>query len=157
MNYLEAFLKERTRAEKPHTLTDKADKTPSVSFGSESPAPPSTSFCTPRSARDRQRWSDHARPPVPLRRCGSLVCVTCHAYGPSPHREDCASPRFDPCCSPWFWLSSHGAIKCVACAAPADLGLVEAWVLARETGEGDDGWQIPSEILSLLRITSPPQ
>src|SRR5277367_3722585 len=25
----------------------------------------------------------------------------------------------------WFWLSSHGAIKCVACCAPNVLGLVE--------------------------------
>jgi len=42
----------------------------------------------------------------------------------------------------------------VACAAPRDLSLIEAWILARETGEGDDGWRIPSEILSLLHIAS---
>jgi len=51
-------------------------------------------------------------------------------------------------------LSPRGAIKCVAWAAPADLSLVEAWVLARETGEGEDGWLIPGEILSLLHVTS---
>jgi len=42
----------------------------------------------------------------------------------------------------------------VACAAPTDLGLVEAWVLARETDEGEDGWRIPGEILSLLHVMS---
>ncbi len=42
-------------------------------------------------------------------------------------------------------------------ATPSDLGLVQAWVLARETGEGDDGWRIPGEILSLLYVMSPPQ
>jgi hypothetical protein len=26
--------------------------------------------------------------------------------------------------------------------------------LARETGEGDDGWWIPGEILSLLHVTA---
>ena len=62
-----------------------------------------------------------------------------------------------PCRSRWFWLSSHGAIKCIACAAPADLELVEAWVLARETGEGADGWRIPGEILSMLHVASSPQ
>jgi hypothetical protein len=152
MNYLESFLKERSCAEKPQTLTAKADKTPSVSFGSDSSAPPSTSFGTPPSVRDRQRWPDHACPPAPLRRCGSLVCLACHTHGPSPHREDCASPRFDPCPSPWFWLSSQGAIKCVACAAPADLALVQAWVLARAIGEEAHGIQVPDEILSLLRV-----
>jgi hypothetical protein len=35
MNYLEAFLKGNIRAVKPGTLTDKADKSASVSFGSE--------------------------------------------------------------------------------------------------------------------------
>jgi hypothetical protein len=30
-------------------------------------------------------------------------------------------------------------------------------VLARETGEGDDGLRIPGEILSLLHVASPPQ
>jgi hypothetical protein len=30
-------------------------------------------------------------------------------------------------------------------------------VLARETGEGEDGWLIPGEILSLLHVTSQPQ
>jgi hypothetical protein len=102
-------------------------------------------------------WPERLRPEFPLRRCGSLVCQTCHAHSPSSHCEGCISPRFDPCSSRWFWLSPYGAIKCVACAAPADLGLVEAWVLARETGEGGDGWRIPCEILSLLHVTSPPQ
>jgi hypothetical protein len=36
MNYLQAFLKEKTHAEKPHIPTDKTDKTRSVSFVSES-------------------------------------------------------------------------------------------------------------------------
>jgi hypothetical protein len=30
-------------------------------------------------------------------------------------------------------------------------------VLARETGEGDDGWRIPSEILMLLHVETPIQ
>ncbi len=105
----------------------------------------------------RNRWLGHTRAPVPLRRCGALVCRTCHAHCPSPHRDDCTFPRFDDCRSRWFWLSPHGAIKCVACNTPADLALVEAWVLARETGEGEDGWRIPSELLSLLHVTSPQQ
>jgi hypothetical protein len=106
---------------------------------------------------ERSRYPERARPPVPLRRCGSLVCRSCHVLSPSQHREDCAFPRFDVCRSRWFWLSAHGAIKCVACAAPPDLALIEAWILARETGEGDDGWRIPNEILSLLHIAWPPQ
>jgi tubulysin polyketide synthase-like protein len=106
---------------------------------------------------ERNRWSERPRPPMPLPRCGALVCPVCHVRSPSPHREGCAFPRFDPCRSRWFWLSPHGAIKCVACATPPDMTLVEAWVLARETGEGDDGWRIPGEILSLLHFTSPPQ
>jgi hypothetical protein len=96
-----------------------------------------------------------AHPSLPLRRCGSLVCRGCHAHSPDPHREGCWAPRFEPCRSRWFWLSPHRAIKCVACASPVDLALVEAWVLARETGEGDDGWRIPGEILSLLHVETP--
>ena len=108
--------------------------------------------------QERNRWpSERPHAPLPLRRCGSPVCRTCHFHSPSPHRDECAFPRFEPCLSRWFWLSPHSAIKCVACDAPADLELVEAWVLARETGEGDDGWCIPGEILSLLHITSPTQ
>src|SRR5713226_1609241 len=61
---------------------------------------------------------------------GVSLIRTCHVLSPSPHREGCAFPRFQPCGSRWFWLSPRGAIKCVACAAPADLSLVEAWVLA---------------------------
>jgi TubC N-terminal docking domain len=98
-----------------------------------------------------------AYPGLPLRRCGSLVCRGCHAHSPGPHREGCWAPRFEPCHSRWFWLSPYRAIKCVACASPADLALVEAWVLARETGEGDDGWRMPGEILSLLHISTPMQ
>jgi hypothetical protein len=108
-------------------------------------------------AQARSRWPSRLRAPLPLRRCAALVCRTCHIHSPSPHREDCAFPCFEPCCSRWFWLSPHGAIKCVACDSPADLILVEAWVMARETGEGDDGWRIPGEILSLFRIASLPQ
>jgi tubulysin polyketide synthase-like protein len=103
-------------------------------------------------APERNRWPEQPRPPLPLRRCCALVCRTCHLHSPTPHREDCASLFFEPCGSRWFWLSPHGAIKCVACAAPVDLTLVEAWVLARETGEGSDGYRIPAEILSLLHI-----
>jgi hypothetical protein len=88
---------------------------------------------------------------------GALLSGPATFFSPSPHREGCAFPRFQPCGSRWFWLSPRGAIKCVACAAPADLSLVEAWVLARETGEGEDGWLIPGEILSLLHVTSQPQ
>ena len=99
-----------------------------------------------------ERYPRDWRAPMHLRRCGALICRACGALSPSPHREGCALPRFDSCRSRWFWLSPHGAIKCVACVAPADLGLVEAWVLARETGEGDDGYRIPAEILSLLRV-----
>jgi hypothetical protein len=98
-----------------------------------------------------------ASPALPLRRCGALVCRDCRAHSPGPHREGCRAPHFEPCGSRWFWMSPHRAIKCVACAVPADLELVEAWVLARETGEGDDGWRISDEILSLLHIETPMQ
>jgi hypothetical protein len=104
-----------------------------------------------------ERYPRDWRAPMPLRRCGALICRTCHVHSPSPHRENCAFPRFVRCRSRWYWLSLHGAVKCVACATPSDLGLVQAWVLARETGEGDDGWRIPGEILSLLYVMSPPQ
>jgi hypothetical protein len=90
-----------------------------------------------------------------IRRCGALVCASCHAHGG--HRAGCPLPHREPCGSRWFWLSPHGAIKCVACESPADLAIVEAWVMARETGEGDRGFDIPSEILSLLHITNPAQ
>lgn len=99
-----------------------------------------------------ERYSRDWRVSMPLRRCGALVCRDCHAHSPGPHREGCRAPRFGPCRSRWFWLSPYRAIKCVACSAPADLDLVEGWVLARETGEGDDGWRIPDEILSLLHV-----
>ena len=105
-------------------------------------------------ALERNQWPEPGHPRMPLRRCGALVCRTCHVHRPSPHREGCAFPRFEHCGSRWFWLSRHGAIKCVACAAPADLALVEAWVLARED---DPGYRIPPEILSLLHITTPIQ
>jgi hypothetical protein len=107
--------------------------------------------------QERNRWPVRFRAPMPLRRCGALVCRTCHVHSPSPHREGCAFPQFDPCRSRWFWLSPHGAIKCIACAAPSSLELVEAWVLARETGEGADGWRIPGEILSALHVHAPLQ
>ena len=38
---------------------------------------------------------------------------------------------------------------------PTDLALVEAWILARESGEGAYGFMIPGEILSLLHVASP--
>jgi hypothetical protein len=84
-----------------------------------------------------------------------MVCRDCRTHSPSLHREGCRAPRFEPCRSRWFWLSPYRALKCVACANPSDVALVEAWVLARETGEGDDGWRIPGEILSLLHIATP--
>jgi hypothetical protein len=96
-------------------------------------------------------------PAFPLRRCGAMVCRDCRTHSPSLHREGCRAPRFEPCRSRWFWLSPYRALKCVACANPSDVALVEAWVLARETGEGDDGWRIPGEILSLLHIATPMQ
>lgn len=96
-------------------------------------------------------------PTLPLHRCGALVCRDCNANSPARHRAGCRVPSVEPCGSRWFWLSSHRALKCVACSAPADLALVEAWVLAHETGEGDDGWRIPGEIFSLLHVTGPPQ
>jgi hypothetical protein len=60
------------------------------------------------------------------------------------------APKLEPC-------HVCGAKKCGARSNPADLGLVELWVPARETGEGDDDWRIPNEILALLCIASPPQ
>jgi hypothetical protein len=98
-----------------------------------------------------------AYPALPLRRCGAMVCRDCHTHSSSPHREGCQTPRFEPCGSPWYWLSPYRAIKCVACEGPTNLSLVEGWVMARETGEGDDGWRIPGEILSLLHIATPMQ
>lgn len=91
-------------------------------------------------------------PVSPLRRCGALVCRDCHAHSPSPHREGCQTPSFEPCGSRWYWLSPFRAIKCVFCEGPTNLALVEAWVLARETGEGDDGWRIPGEIQQHLDV-----
>jgi len=108
----------------------------------------------PEGSRPLDRYPDRWRSPMPLRPCGALFCRACHVRGPSPHREGCAFPRLDPCGCLWFWLSSHGAIKCCACDPPTDLVLAEAWVLARETG---DDWRIPGEILSLLHIRMPRQ
>jgi hypothetical protein len=78
-------------------------------------------------------------------------------HSPSRRKPDCPFLRFDPCRSRWFWLSPYGAIKCVACETPTQLSLVEAWILARETGQGADGFGIPGEILCLLRVASPSQ
>jgi hypothetical protein len=111
----------------------------------------------PRVWQERNRWSDGARPPLPLHRCGALFCRTCHVLSPSAHRAGCDFKRFDPCGSRWFWLSAHGAIKCVGCSAPSDLALVEAWVLAHKTGEEGNGQEIPAEVLSLLQISAPIQ
>jgi hypothetical protein len=112
---------------------------------------------SPRVRQERNRWRDKPCQPMPLRRCGALVCRTCGAHSPSAHNGDCPAPPFDLCHSPWFWLSPHGAIKCVACSAPSDLALVEAWVLAHETGEVGHGERIPAEVLSLLHINGPIQ
>jgi hypothetical protein len=150
MNYLRSFLEEKKRTEKPVHLPDKTAKTGSVSFVSESSTGSGASSDLFTSEIDRNRWPETARLPLPLQRCGSLVCPSCRVHSPSPHKSDCESPRFEACRSRWFWLSSHGAIKCVACAAPDNLGLIDAWVLARENGEGNDGFGIPSEVLSLL-------
>ncbi len=97
---------------------------------------------------ERNRWPDRPRPPMPLRRCGSLTCRACRTHSPFPHRANCAAPRLEPCRSRWFWLSPHGAIKCCACDPPADLSLAEAWVLARE-GESQP---IPPEILQMFGV-----
>jgi hypothetical protein len=99
---------------------------------------------------ESNRWPEAALKPLPLRRCGSLVCPSCRAHRPSAHKPDCISSKFEACRSPWFWLSPRGAIKCIACAAPDDLGLIEAWVLARENEEAEDDLRIPCEILALM-------
>jgi hypothetical protein len=106
---------------------------------------------------ERSRWSGGARPRLPLRKCGSLICRACGTHSPSAHRVGCVAPPLEPCLSRWFWLSPHGAIKCCSCAAPTDLSIVEAWILARQTGDGVDGFGIPEEILSLLQSASPLQ
>jgi hypothetical protein len=96
------------------------------------------------------RLPERPREPLPLRRCGALVCRTCDTLSPSTHREGCSFPRYDLCGSRWFWLSSHRAIKCISCSGTADLSLVDAWVLAREDS-------IPPEILSLVHVAGPEQ
>jgi hypothetical protein len=98
---------------------------------------------------ERNRWLGKIRKPLLLRRCGSLACRSCKVHSPSSHKGGCESLRFEPCRSRWFWLSPQGAIKCIACAPPDDLGLIEAWVLARDVSQGTDGF-VPSEVLSLL-------
>ncbi len=112
------------------------------------PAPPSRPSDEPGPEPAHNRWPERTRPPLPLRRCGSLVCRACGAHSPSPHSADCPVPRFETCRSCWFWLSSHGAIKCCACDPPASLSLAEAWVLARE----DEGQRVPQEIFSMLHV-----
>jgi hypothetical protein len=47
-------------------------------------------------------------------------------------------------------MSAYRAVKCVACEGPANLSLVEGWVLARER-------EIPDEILKLLNVETPAQ
>jgi hypothetical protein len=59
MTYLEAFLKEKTRAAERHTPTDKTAKTASVSSGSEPLARSSTSFSpSPSSQRAEATGGD---------------------------------------------------------------------------------------------------
>jgi hypothetical protein len=157
MNYLQSFIEEKKRAERAQAPADETDKTRSVSFGGESRDRSSATFFQNQDTEQRLRWPEHARPANSLRRCGALICQSCNAHSPSRHQEGCAFPRFEACRSRWFWLSAQGAIKCVACAAPDDLTLVEAWILARETGDGGDGLGIPGEILSLLHTGSPIQ
>jgi hypothetical protein len=89
-------------------------------------------------------------PMAPLRACGALVCPDCRIHVPSPHRETCRAPRVRPCGSRWFWLSPCRAIKCVACAGPTDLSMVEGWVMARES-------EVPEEIFKLLTVETPAQ
>jgi hypothetical protein len=120
---------------------------PSVGLSLSTPPPASPDGGVEEAARPMMA----AHAPLPLKRCGALICLTCGAHSPSPHRDGCALPHFDPCRSRWFWMGHYRAVKCVRCESPADLRLVEAWILARETGEGDDGWRIPGEVLSLLR------
>jgi hypothetical protein len=100
----------------------------------------------------RDIFPEHLGSILPLRRCGALVCRSCRVHSPSRHQSGCPFPRFDPCRSRWYWLSHYRAIKCVACESPADLSLVEGWILARETGGGEGGFGMPGEILSLLHI-----
>jgi len=83
---------------------------------------------------------------TPLRRCDAPICATCGAHSPTPHRSDCAAPRYTPCGSRWWWLSVHDAIKCCACSAPATMDIVRGWLLA------PDGDAPPSEVLSLMRL-----
>jgi hypothetical protein len=75
----------------------------------------------PEGSRPLERYPHDWRAPIALRPCS--------------------------CGSRWYWLSPHGAIKCCVCNPPADLGLAEAWVMARER----DG-RIPGEILSALHL-----
>jgi hypothetical protein len=91
-----------------------------------------------------------AHPISPLRPCGAFVCTDCRVHSPSPHREGCQAPRFEPCGSPYYWLSPFRAIKCVSCASPANLSLVEGWVTVRED-------RIPDEIFRALKVGAPTQ
>src|SRR5262249_46333721 len=153
-----SFLEEKKRAEQPLSVTDKTDKSSCVSSVSESQKISrwyfaSNQFREVAEARQTEGncHAERDRPsPMPLRPCAALMGRKCPPHSPSPHRDECQASGFAACRSRWFWRSPYGAIKCVACAAPADLRSVEAWVLARETGEGDDGFRIPSEILKLL-------
>jgi hypothetical protein len=109
--------------------------------------------------------------PAILRETTALPPAPCHVRGCPEHAGTSALPdgsrpreryprdwrapmalRPCSCGARWFWLSPHGAIKCCACNPPADLSLVEAWVLAREP----DG-SVPGEVLALLHVASPPQ
>jgi hypothetical protein len=127
----EATICNPPECEKSEITPNRGDGTPILrEIAALSPAPCRVRGCPehgrrpskpPEGSRPLERYPRDWRAPMPLRPCS--------------------------CGSRWFWLSPHGAIKCVACNPPADLGLAEAWAIAREP----DG-RIPGEILSLLHV-----
>jgi hypothetical protein len=179
MNYLDSFVEEKRRAEKPLPLTDKTDRTPFVSSVSGSPACSSTHVASHQFRQTGKSQDCEASeitpvrvdaPPIP-REIAALPPAPCPVRGcpeharrppyPTDHARRERYPRdwrapmaLRPCScgSRWWWLSGHGAIKCCACNPPVDLSLAEAWVMAREP----DG-RIPGEILSLLHVHAPRQ
>src|SRR5690242_6229805 len=46
---------------------------------------------------ERNRWPAAYRHVMPLRRCGALVCPTCHVHSPSGHNQECIFQRFESC------------------------------------------------------------
>lgn len=176
MNYLDSFLEEKRRAEKPLPLTDKTDRTPFVSSVSGSPARLSTHVASDHSSQMVESQNCEIVPnrgdcPPILSEIAALPPAPCHVRGCPEHSGPSALPKgsrpreryprdwrapmpLRPCScgARWHWLSPHGAIKCCTCNPPADLSLAEAWVMAREP----DG-RIPGEILAALHVRAPRQ